>query len=67
MAGQPLQSEYEALCKALARIIEPDAVADWFQVPNAAFDGLKPIEVIERGESDRLWRMVFDLESGVPS
>ncbi|NJO55558.1 MAG: hypothetical protein HC834_03445, partial [Rhodospirillales bacterium] len=23
------------------------------------FDGLKPSEVIERGESDRLWEMVY--------
>ena len=31
-----------------------------------AFAGLKPVEVIERGESDRLWEMVYYLRSGVP-
>jgi hypothetical protein len=30
-------------------------------------DGLKPLEVIERGEIDRLWNMIFHLESGVTS
>ena len=35
-----------------------------FQEPNAAFDGLKQMEVIERGEIDRLWNMVFELRSG---
>jgi hypothetical protein len=35
--------------------------------PNDAFGGLKPLEVIERGEIDRLWNMIFYLESGVPS
>jgi hypothetical protein len=27
---------------------------------------LKPIEVIERGEIDRLWEMVYRLRSGIP-
>jgi hypothetical protein len=31
----------------------------------AAFGELKPLEVIERGEIDRLWNMIFYLESGV--
>jgi hypothetical protein len=33
--------------------------------PNEALGGLKPLEVIERGEIDRLWDMIFCLESGV--
>jgi hypothetical protein len=35
--------------------------------PNDEFDGLKPLEVIERGEMDRLWDMIFYLESGIAS
>jgi len=34
--------------------------------PNRAFGDLTPLEVIERGQIDRLWRMIFFLESGVP-
>jgi hypothetical protein len=33
---------------------------------NHAFGGLKPLEVIERGEIDRLWNMVYELRSGMP-
>ena len=45
----------------------PEAIPQWLDAPNDAFDGLKPLEVIERGEIDRLWNMIFYLESGVAS
>jgi hypothetical protein len=35
--------------------------------PNDAFDGLKPLEVIECGEVDRIWQMIIILRSGVPN
>lgn len=38
----------------------------WLTAPNDAFDGLKPLEVIERGESDRIWQMIFLMRSGSP-
>jgi hypothetical protein len=47
--------------------VEADAISSWLDTPNEAFDGLKPLEVIERGEIDRLWNMIFYLESGVGS
>ena len=47
--------------------MSPEAIPGWLNSPNRAFDGLKPIEVIERGEIDRLWDMIFYLESGIPS
>jgi hypothetical protein len=52
---------------ALAEVIQKDAIGPWLQQPNGAFDGLKPIEVIERGEVDRIWQMIYYLRSGVPS
>ena len=52
---------------ALAEIMPPEHIAEWLDTPNNAFDKLKPLEVIERGEIDRIWRMVFLLRSGVPS
>ena len=51
----------------LSDVIAPDAIPAWLNTPNDAFDGLKPLEVIERGEIDRLWNMIFYLESGVAS
>jgi len=59
--------ELERLTKALSEVIRPDSLGKWLQSPNAAFDGLKPLEVIERGEIDRLWEMIYFLRSGVPS
>jgi transcriptional regulator with XRE-family HTH domain len=60
-------AEAVRLLDALSRVVQPRSIRAWLDKPNAAFDGLKPIEVIERGEIDRVWRMVFYLESGVPS
>ncbi|TVS09269.1 MAG: DUF2384 domain-containing protein [Planctomycetaceae bacterium] len=52
--------------RPLREVVDPDSLGGWFQTPNNAFDGLKPIEVIERGEIDRLWEMVYRLRSGMP-
>ena len=52
---------------ALAEVIQKDAIGPWLEQPNSGFDGLKPIEVIERGEVDRIWQMIYYLRSGVPS
>ncbi len=59
--------ELERLTDVLAEVIQPDTLGQWLQTPNDAFDGLKPLEVIDRGESDRIWSMVYFLRSGVPS
>jgi hypothetical protein len=32
--------------------------------PNPAFEGSTPLQVIERGESDRLWRMIWEASDG---
>jgi predicted transcriptional regulator len=60
-------AEIVRLLEALSQVVQPRAIRAWLGNPNPAFDGLKPVEVIERGEIDRVWRMIFYLESGVPS
>ena len=50
----------------LKDVVEPACVDQWLSTPNPAFAGLSPLELIERGESDRLWRMIYELESGQP-
>lgn len=57
--------EVKRLCDSLSEVVEPSALGDWFNAPNEAFQGLKPIEVVERGEIDRLWDMFFRLRSGL--
>jgi len=51
----------------LSQVVKPEVIPEWLATPNEAFDGLKPLEVIERGEIDRLWDMIFYLESGIAS
>lgn len=58
--------ETERFQAKLAEVVRPEDIPQWLDTPNDAFDGLKPLEVIERGEIDRLWNMIYDLESGIP-
>jgi hypothetical protein len=45
-------------------VIKKTSIAEWPSIPNSVFDDLKPIEIIEPGESDRIWRMIYALEAG---
>jgi hypothetical protein len=58
--------EMDRLLDGLARVMEPAQVGRWLKQPNSAFDGSTPLQVVERGELDRIWRMLYELESGQP-
>ena len=58
--------EVKRLVDALREVVEPEGLGEWFNTPNDAFGKLKPIEVVERGEIDRLWEMCYRLRSGMP-
>ena len=58
--------EMDRLLDSLARVMETEQVGRWMKTPNPAFDGSTPMQVIERGEMDRIWRMLYDVESGQP-
>jgi DNA-binding transcriptional regulator YiaG len=60
-------AEIRRIQEALARVMKPASIGRWIETPNAALGGLKPLEIIERGEIDRLWRVVFHLEAGTPA
>ena len=60
-------AEVVRLLDSLSQVVQPAAIRGWLAAPNPAFEGLKPIEVVERGEIDRLWQMIFYMESGVAS
>ena len=66
-SGMRRIKELDRFRERLAEVVRPEAIPAWLDTPNEAFDGLKPLEVIERGEIDRLWNMIFYLESGIPS
>ena len=57
--------ELRRVIDALSEVMQQDAIGPWLEQPNDAFDGLKPMEVIERGEVDRIWQMIFYLRSGI--
>lgn len=65
-AAQKQLTELVRLFDALAEIMAPDYIGEWLKAPNPAFEGSTPLQVIERGESDRLWRMLYLIESGEP-
>jgi DNA-binding XRE family transcriptional regulator len=66
-AGRRAVTLAERLLRSLAEVIRKEAIAAWLDAPNDGFGGLKPVEVVERGEMDRLWRMVYFLGSGTAS
>jgi transcriptional regulator with XRE-family HTH domain len=66
-AGLQRIREIQRLQEALSRVMKPQFVGIWLETPNDAFGGLKPLEVIERGEVDRIWRMIYELEAGLPT
>lgn len=60
-------NELGRLRKNLAAIMKAAFISQWLQQPVDGFGGLKPIEVIERGEIDRIWRMIYHIQGGALS
>ncbi len=60
-------TEMDRLLDSLSRLMKPKEVGRWLKEPNPAFDGSTPVQVIERGQIDRVWRMLYFVESGEPS
>lgn len=56
--------EVTRLFDALAGLIKAKTIGHWLQRPNKQFDGSTPLQVIERGETDRLWQMIWHLREG---
>ena len=63
-AMEKMLKELKRVVKALEEVVRADALGPWMIQPNDAFNGLKPIEVIERGEVDKIWEMIYRLRSG---
>jgi DNA-binding XRE family transcriptional regulator len=55
-------AELARLCRALSRLMPVEAISSWLTLPGARTDGMKPFELIERGEIDRLWELVFQVQ-----
>lgn len=59
-------TEMDRMLDALGKLMEPKNVGRWLKEPNPALDGSTPVQVIERGQSDRIWRLLYFVESGEP-
>ena len=63
-SAQKRLTELTRLFDALSDMVEAKAIGEWLKRPNPAFDGSTPLQVIERGETDRIWRMIWELQTG---
>lgn len=66
-ARLPVRKEMERLRAALADGMREEYIPRWLETPCAGLGGLKPVEILERGEVDRLWRVVLLIGSGMPT
>ena len=57
-------TEIGQLRDALAEIMVPGFIDQWLDSSNAEFGGAKPIEIVERGEIDRIYELIYRLRSG---
>lgn len=64
MKRSATDSDEARMRDALAGMIKERSIEAWLQRPNKQFDGSTPLQVIERGETDRLWRMIWQLREG---
>ena len=59
-------TELVRLFDALADLMTPKNIGAWLKAPNEAFENSTPLQVIERGEQDRIWQMIYHLQKGIP-
>ncbi len=59
--------ELNRLASELAVSMKRTFIRTWLTSPLEALGGLSPLEAMDRGENDRVWRLVFFLGSGIPS
>ena len=55
--------EIRRLLDSLSEVVKPEAIAPWLRERNPAFSNMTPIQVIEVGEINRLWQMVYHMSS----
>lgn len=58
--------EYNDIRTRLGRLIKPEFIDSWLNTPNKTLDNERPIDLIHTGDTVRLDRMIYVLESGEP-
>ncbi len=59
--------ETKRLLKALATIMPPRTIGPWLTQPNEYCQGLSPLELVERGQVQHLWGLIYHSQAGDPS
>ncbi len=59
--------ELNRLATELAVSMKRTFIRTWLTSPLEDLDGMSPLEAMDRGENDRVWRVVFFLGSGIPT
>lgn len=59
-------TEIDRLSRALGEIMDAADLGPWLDIPNDAFEGSTPLQLVERGEIDRLWQMIHTVRTGQP-
>ena len=57
-------TEAVRLIRALSELIPVQELAVWLQTPNPGFDGRSPKKLIEAGERDLVWEMIYQTRHG---
>ena len=57
-------NEFGRLVAELSTIIKPEKLKSWWNQPIANLAGSTPLQVLERGETDRIWRMIWKIRNG---
>ncbi len=65
-AAQKQLKELVRLFDALSNVMQTDYVGEWLKTSNPAFENSTPLQVIERGEVDRIWNMIYHLQTSEP-
>jgi hypothetical protein len=52
------------LFAALVELVPSSQIDSWLETSNPVLEGSTPVQVIERGGSDRIWRMIWELRGG---
>lgn len=57
----------EHLFEVLGTIVKPECIYTWLTTPVPFLDNRKPISVIDAGETEKIWEMIYAVISGISS
>lgn len=61
-----MEQDLETFRQRLAMVVKEEFIEEWLDRPNSAFGDRKPIDLVNQGDFEPLFRMLYRLESGEP-